>query len=212
MGPDPSDKLSRTTGSGPARVEDDADEMRARYAAIVESSDDAIVGKGLDGTVRSWNRGAERIVPASPFRKPMRPSARRASVLLVEDNRDAAEGTSMLLQLLGHRVRVAHDGVAAIDAARADPPDVILLDIGLPGADGYEVARRIRSVPDLRRVVLVALTGYGREQDRREALAAGFDHHLAKPVDPDVLGVLISRFREEAASADVQAKKAGSIP
>jgi PAS domain S-box-containing protein len=154
------------------------------------------LGKGAEFSIVLPSLVGPRAAASSrPRRPPL--SGDRARVLVVEDNRDAAEGMSMLLQLFGNRVRVVHDGVAAIEAARAEPPDVILLDIGLPGVDGYEVARRIRDVPELRQVVLVALTGYGRDQDRREALAAGFDHHLAKPVDPDALGSLIARFREE---------------
>ena len=117
-----------------------------------------------------------------------------ARLLIVEDNTDAAESLMMLLELLGHRVRVVHDGVAALEAARANVPDVMLIDIGLPGIDGYEVARRIRREPGLERVVLVALTGYGREGDKKQALAAGFDYHLAKPVNPDTLRDLVARL------------------
>lgn len=115
-------------------------------------------------------------------------------MLLVEDNPDTAESLTMLLELLGHRVRAAHDGVAALDAARANVPDVMLVDIGLPGMDGYEVARRVRRDPHLKQVVLVALTGYGREEDRQQAMEAGFDYHLVKPVNPDALHGLVARL------------------
>lgn len=118
----------------------------------------------------------------------------RVRVLLVEDNSDAADSLAMLLELLGHHVRVAHDGVVALEVAPANVPDVMLVDIGLPGIDGYEVARRVRQHPELKHVVLVALTGYGREEDRRRALAAGFDYHLVKPVDPDLLQGLVARL------------------
>jgi PAS domain S-box-containing protein len=118
----------------------------------------------------------------------------RARVLVVEDNADAAEGLRMLLELAGHEVRVAHDGATALEAARNEEPDLMLVDIGLPGIDGYEVARRIRREPGLRHLVLIALTGYGREADRTHALTAGFDHHIVKPVDPDGLMVLIARL------------------
>ena len=117
-----------------------------------------------------------------------------ARVLLVEDNPDAAESLTMLLELLGHRVRAAHDGIAALDAARANVPDVMLVDIGLPGMDGYEVARRVRRDPQLKEVVLVALTGYGREEDKQQAMAAGFDYHLVKPVAPDAIHGLVARL------------------
>ena len=119
-----------------------------------------------------------------------------ARVLVVEDNHDAAESLLMLLEVLGHRVRMAHDGVTAIDLARASVPDVMLVDIGLPGVDGYEIARRVRRDPDLRHVILVALTGYGGEEDKRKALAAGFNHHLVKPVNVDALEQLVARFGE----------------
>jgi len=113
-------------------------------------------------------------------------------VLVVEDNVDAAEGLMMLLEVFGHRARVACDGPSALEAARAEVPDLMLVDIGLPGIDGYEVARRARQVPELRDVPLVALTGYGQDEDRRRALEAGFDHHLTKPVDPARLRKLVA--------------------
>lgn len=118
-------------------------------------------------------------------------AGRAARVLVVEDNVDAAEALQMLLEVLGHRGRVVHDGLAALDAARRIRPDVMLVDIGLPGIDGYEVARRVRSAPDLRTILLVALTGYGQADDRERAMAAGFDRHLVKPVDPDGLDTLL---------------------
>jgi two-component system CheB/CheR fusion protein len=113
-------------------------------------------------------------------------------VLLVEDNPDAAESLVMLLEILGHQVRVVHDGTAALDVAPDYAPHVMLVDIGLPGMDGYEVARRIRGTPALVGTVLVALTGYGREEDRQRAFAAGFDHHLVKPVDLTALERLVA--------------------
>lgn len=123
---------------------------------------------------------------------PMAAGASR--LLLVEDNADIAESMRLLLELLGHQVRVAHDGLAALDAARLERPDVMLVDIGLPGIDGYEVARRVRRDAALRDVTLVALTGYGRDEDRSTAIDAGFDHHLVKPIDPDTLESLIANL------------------
>jgi CheY-like chemotaxis protein len=117
-----------------------------------------------------------------------------ARVVVVEDNADAAESLLMLLELLGHRVRVFHDGLSALEAVRTDAPDVMLVDIGLPGMDGYEVARRAREEPGLRKAVLVALTGYGRDDDRNRAIAAGFDYHLAKPIDVGELQLLITEL------------------
>jgi CheY-like chemotaxis protein len=119
---------------------------------------------------------------------------RPARVLMVEDNPDAAESLVMILELLGHHVRVVHDGIAALETARANVPDIMLVDIGLPGMDGYEVARSIRRDTVLKDIVLVALTGYGRPEDRAQALASGFDYHLVKPVDLDALGDLVARL------------------
>ncbi|MCL4764493.1 MAG: response regulator, partial [Burkholderiales bacterium] len=106
-------------------------------------------------------------------------------------NRDAAESLRMLLQLSGHVVAVAHTGHAAIDEARRFRPDVVLCDIGLPGMSGYEVARRLRREEGLETVRLIAVTGYGTDEDRDHAAAAGFDRHLRKPVEP---GVLMDEF------------------
>ena len=115
-------------------------------------------------------------------------------IMLVEDHPDAAESLALLLELLGHRVRVFNDGGAALEAAHQDPPDIMVVDIGLPGIDGYEVARRVRRDPVLRDAVLIALTGYSCDDDRRESRAAGFDYHLVKPVNPDALNGLVSRL------------------
>ena len=104
-------------------------------------------------------------------------------MLVVDDNPDAARGLSMLLQALGHEVRTVYDGPTALEMALAFAPEVVLLDIGLPGLDGYQVARRLRRLANLEHVVLAAMTGYGLETDRQLALDAGFDHHLVKPVD-----------------------------
>lgn len=108
----------------------------------------------------------------------------RRRVLVVDDNRDAAESMGELLAFMDNEVRIAVDGARAIEEAALFRPDMVLLDIGLPGLDGYEVARRIRSIPDLCKVKLVALTGWGQEKDRRLSREAGFDHHLVKPTDP----------------------------
>jgi CheY-like chemotaxis protein len=105
-------------------------------------------------------------------------------VLVVDDNVDSAESLAVLLKMEGHEVRMAHDGPSALVLAREYRPEIVLLDIGLPaGMDGYEVAQRLRPVAGPAGVVLVALTGYGQDEDRRRAVQAGFDHHLVKPVD-----------------------------
>jgi CheY-like chemotaxis protein len=105
----------------------------------------------------------------------------------VDDNQDAARSLATLLEIDGHEVRVAFDGPGAVEAAQAFVPDVVFLDIGLPGMSGYEVCRRLRQEPALAHVVLVAQTGWGQEEDRRRSREAGFDRHLVKPVDPGAL-------------------------
>jgi len=126
---------------------------------------------------------------ADPQASAAAPAARR--VLVVDDNLDAAEGLAMLLQLKGHQVATAYDGEGAIDAAREFDPQVVLLDIGLPRLDGFEVARRLREEFPNRSMLLVALTGYGQERDRLRAREAGFDHHLLKPVRLELLEQLL---------------------
>ena len=113
-------------------------------------------------------------------------------ILIVDDNQDTAESMARLLQYSGHEVQTAYDGPSAIEAARAHRPDVILLDIGLPGMSGHEVAARLRRDAVLKGSVIIAISGYGQEADRRRSLAAGFDSHLVKPVDFDVLRALLA--------------------
>jgi signal transduction histidine kinase/ActR/RegA family two-component response regulator len=115
-------------------------------------------------------------------------------ILIVDDNVDAANTLAMLLQAAGHQTWVEYDGPRAIDRAKREKPQVLLLDIGLPGMDGYEMAQRLRLIPALRSSVLIAVTGYGQPEDRSRSAAAGFDHHLVKPVDPDHLETLLSRI------------------
>lgn len=118
-----------------------------------------------------------------------------ASILLIEDNVDAADSLKLLLELYGHRVRVAHDGELGIRMAELDVPDLLLIDIGLPNLDGYKVAERLREHPQLHGVMRAALTGYGREEDREQALAAGFHQHLVKPADPEKIDALARASR-----------------
>jgi ADP-ribose pyrophosphatase len=119
-----------------------------------------------------------------------KPAGRRVRALVVEDNKDAAESLFLLLEQLGCQAAVAHTGPAGVEAAKAAPPDIVFCDIGLPGLDGYEVARRLRAEAWGPRTVLVAVTGYGREEDRRKAEAAGFDMHFVKPADPAAISRL----------------------
>jgi PAS domain S-box-containing protein len=133
--------------------------------------------------------------PAGPAATVKPPSTAKAArrVLVADDNRDAADSLVMLLELAGHEGRVAHCGRAALSLARTFRPDVALLDIGMPELNGYEVARAIRREPWGAAICLIALTGWGQEDDRQRTSAAGFNHHLTKPVDPDALEALIAR-------------------
>jgi CheY-like chemotaxis protein len=124
------------------------------------------------------------------------PAARR--ILVVDDNVDAADSLAVLLRLQGHNVRVAHGGQDALDAVASDPPELVLLDIGMPGMNGYEVARRLRSHYSADELILVALTGWGQEQDRQRSRDAGFDFHLTKPVEFKALEIVLASQREPA--------------
>lgn len=130
---------------------------------------------------------------ASPLPAPA-PSPAGLRVLVVEDNELTAESLALVLRLWGHEVYVAPDAALALELAAHHEPNVILSDIGLPGMDGYELARRLREGRTFGGAVLIALTGYGREDDRRRALDAGFDHHLVKPPDLDALAHLLGRM------------------
>jgi CheY-like chemotaxis protein len=114
-------------------------------------------------------------------------------ILVVDDNADAAASLALLLKFSGHEVHVAHEGEAALRLAETLRPDAVLLDVGMPGMDGYEVARRLRQRPGMKDVVIIAVTGYGAEADRRRARAAGFDHHLTKPIEVASVADLITR-------------------
>lgn len=122
-------------------------------------------------------------------------SDRPVNVLVVDDNKPAVHSLALLLRKQGHRVRIAYDGPEALEAVRIHVPEVVLLDIGLPGMNGYEVARRLKEQDGFDRVVLVALTGYGQLEDRRSSQEAGFDHHLVKPVEPAALEEIFSQAR-----------------
>ena len=116
-------------------------------------------------------------------------------ILIVEDNADAAEGLAAFMEVVGYVPAIAPDGLTGVEAAQSNPPAAILCDIGLPGISGYEVAKRLRQDERLRSVPMVAITGYAQYSDRQHALSAGFDEHMAKPVDLDrLLGFLADRL------------------
>ena len=150
------------------------------------------VGRGAEFVVRLPVRSVSPEESASaPVSRPR--ETVRARILVVEDNVQAAESLVTLLKVLGHEVHLAHDGHAGLELARSQTPRLLLVDIGLPDMDGYEVARRAREDPRLSGAVLFALTGYGRDEDRKAALAAGFDGHLVKPVSVEALEEIIAR-------------------
>jgi two-component system CheB/CheR fusion protein len=159
------------------------------HGGIVEASSEG-AGRGAEFLVRlplEREPAALSEMPAAP------PSAgSHLRILVVEDNRDGADSLRLLLELLGHEVRVAYSGPEGVATAREFRPDVVLCDIGLPGLDGYGVARELRLNPTTARVRLLALTGYGQDEDLRRSREAGFDHHLIKPADPAVLSKLLS--------------------
>jgi CheY-like chemotaxis protein len=111
----------------------------------------------------------------------------RLRILVVDDNRDSADSLRLLLEFSGHEVAVAYSGHDGLQAAERYQPDVVLCDIGLPGLDGYWVARQLRDNPTTAKARLIAVTAYGQDEDRRRSHEAGFEQHLVKPVDPDAL-------------------------
>jgi PAS domain S-box-containing protein len=150
-------------------------------------------GKGSEFTVRLPAAERPSTAPQPAAGSPSEPSGRTSRILVVDDNVDTASGMARLLKLRGHDVAVAHTGPEAIETAARHRPEFVLLDIGLPGMDGYEVATRLREEASCRETVIVAASGYGQEEDRRRSLAAGFDYHLVKPIDQDVLLTILSR-------------------
>ena len=169
------------------------------------------LAKGLvelhGGTIEARSAGTERgseFIITLPVRTQQvrqtetatRPGAERIlrrRVLIADDNRDAAESLAMLLQMEGHEVTVVHDGREAVTAFENMRPDAALLDIGMPGLNGYEIARIIRRAPHGRDITLVAVTGWGQDNDKAQATEAGFNHHFTKPVEPDAITALLSR-------------------
>ena len=148
-------------------------------------------GRGSRFTIR-LPRAAARQGTAAPAGTGERTAGPRRRVLVADDNRDAADSLAALLRLAGHEVSVAYDGEAALAEYTRWGPDAALLDIGMPRRSGYEVAAEIRNRPGGAAVMLVAVTGWGQTKDRSTAIAAGFDHHLTKPVDPERVQELLA--------------------
>jgi PAS domain S-box-containing protein len=146
-------------------------------------------GQGTTFTVRLPAQVEESSTPTPPCSSAV--DSVKTRILLIDDNTDLARAMSRLLQLLGHEVAMAYDGLAGLQAAHAFRPELILLDIGLPGMDGYEVIRQLRRDETTKDTRVVAMTGYGQEEDRHRALATGFDDYLTKPVNQDALIALL---------------------
>jgi CheY-like chemotaxis protein len=149
-------------------------------------------GKGCEFTVRLPI--AETLPESAQPAAPAQPGAplQLKRVLVVDDNRDAADSLGMLLQFLGAEVHVVHDGRSALEAMKTFKPAVVLLDLGMPEMNGLEVARRMREDPESRSATLVALTGWGQREDRRRSREAGFDYHLVKPADVGTLQSILT--------------------
>jgi len=143
-------------------------------------------GKGSEFVVRLPAVPEERLPERVPVAKET-PRARLMRVLVVDDQPDMADCVALLIETMGHQARAVYDGPTALAVSRSEPPDVMFVDIGMPGMSGYDVARQTRLRPDLSHVRLVALTGYGRDEDRSRALEAGFDLHVTKPVTDSTL-------------------------
>ncbi|HET7038759.1 MAG TPA: ATP-binding protein, partial [Gemmatimonadales bacterium] len=181
------DPFTRARGAG-RRAEDGLGLGLSLAARLVELHGGRIearspgVGGGSEFVVRlPLAADAAEPAPAVPARAAAASTPTSVRVLVVDDNRDAADSLAAMLRLRSLEVRAVYDGPAGIDALGAFRPAVVLLDLGMPGMDGYETARRMRALPEGRAVALVALTGWGQDHDRERAAQAGFDHHLVKP-------------------------------
>ena len=127
--------------------------------------------------------------------RPIQTTRRSARVLVVDDNEDLARGLARLLEFHGHQVQVAHDGPAGVEIAKQWQPEFVLLDIGLPGMDGYQVTAALRQDVQTKGAVIVAISGYGEDEDRLRSMEAGFDHHLVKPINPSELQQILANIK-----------------
>jgi two-component system CheB/CheR fusion protein len=165
-------------------VEMHGGEIRAKSAGAGQGSEFSVFLPRVEAPVQAEVKviPMDQVSTATPVR-----------VLIVEDNIDAAETLAEVLGLLGHEVVVTNDGLAALEAARNVAPRAVVCDLGLPGMTGFDIAKKLREMPSMAGSLLVALSGYGRAEDRRRAVEAGFDVHLTKPVDPNRLAEILDR-------------------
>ena len=158
---------------------------------------DSVLGHGSEFVVRLPVALTPAPQPPSSSLETAEPTGPSLRVLVVDDNEDTAKTLAMLLEMAGHDLRTAYTGPNALIVTLDYRPNVVLLDIGLPGLNGYEVAKRIRQQPVLHNILLVAMTGYGQETDRQLSKESGFDHHLVKPVDFGKLQEILATISEK---------------
>jgi len=191
--------LFSQAGHAPDRVQDGLGIGLSLVRTLVQLHGGSVTahsgGSGMGSTFEVRLPATASTVPTcAPSTPEAAPGSEPYRILVVDDSTDAAEIVGALLEHSGHAVHLAHDGASAIAAALQVQPDLIFLDIGLPDMSGSEVASRMRELPALRDVALVALTGYGQHKDRESAIAAGFNHHLTKPVSLEVLNQTVQQF------------------
>jgi CheY-like chemotaxis protein len=164
-------------------------------------------GAGLGSEFRLWlpilSRHSDAPEDRTPHESANSHVTDRRRVLIVDDDTDGADSTAALLGMLGHEVHEARDGESAVHATQAFAPDLILMDIGMPGMDGHEAARRIRQLPLARQPVIVALTGWGNERERRHSREAGIDAHRLKPIDMDSLRQILAELGTRSVDQEV---------
>jgi len=176
------------------------------HGGTVEAKSDGL-GHGSEFVVKLPTVTSDSVATTTADTTTSAPIGRR--ILVADDNQDAADSLAMILDMAGHDVRVVHDGCAALSVAQTFRPDTVLLDIGMPQLNGYEVARALRQEPWGTAITLIALTGWGQERDRQRAIDAGFDRHLTKPIDPDALEALLSEGSRPAVHGAMPAPGAG---
>ena len=189
------DRIRKGLGIGLALVKD----LVHRHGGSVEAASGGL-GRGSTFTIRLPRVQAGH-TEALPVPEAREKPARGKRVLIVDDNVDAAETLAMMLELLGQQTRQAHEGVGAISAAREYRPELIFMDIGLPGLSGHEVAAKLRGELGMHDTFIVALSGYGTDEDRRKSMRAGFDSHLVKPLDPSTLPDILAQAERRHAGA-----------
>ena len=192
QGDRPLDRTDGGLGVGLALVH----RLVSLHGGVVKAFSEGI-GRGSELVVTLPQYCQEISMPVASDPPPPEPQQKRRRLMVIDDNKDAAESMSMLFELWGHEVICAYDGRGALETAAKYRPDAVFLDIGLPGMDGYEIAERLRELPESARTVLVAITGYGQDEDRRRSREAGIDHHLVKPVSPETLHKLIDSLARE---------------